>query len=360
MRVGLDISVTNFNEAGPARYSLELLRALRKRTGGDLELVALKAAGFRLPRPGLTRKLFVLYWEWVYCPLILPMRVRQLGLDLLHCTSPLPLGASLLDGRTRVVTTIHDVIPFLYPLWFGRVMGWRLRRWTRCALRASCHLIANSQYTKQSLSRYLGVPDERVTVIYLGWKTSSVAARHGDKSFLLTVGTLEPRKNLSTVLEAYRLLKSRLPAVPPLYVVGGHGWGHVRLKDQVERLGIADSVWMLGYVPDEELYSLYARAEMLIYPSLQEGFGLPPLEAMACGCPVITSNVSSLPEVVGEAGVLVNPLDPVQIADAMCRILLDKHYARELAQAGLARAREFSWERCAEETLTVYRRVLMA
>jgi glycosyltransferase involved in cell wall biosynthesis len=359
MRVGIDVSVTQFNKAGTARYSLELLKALQAQARDTLEVVELKAAPRqRFPAPGLARKLFVLYWEWLYAPLALPLLARNLKLDLLHCTAPLPLRPETWSRSLPVVTTLHDIFPVSHPEWFSTVMRLRLRRWIDQAIRSSQHVIVSSQFTKGQVSEYLKLPEPKMTVVYLGHSSAANATSAMTAPFLLTVGTLEPRKNLLITLEAYRQLRQTLPTAPPLVVVGQRGWGRVTVQDWLDKLGLAQHVRVLHFVPDEQLFGLYAQALALIYPSLAEGFGFPPLEAMACGCPVVVANTSSLPEVVGQAGLLVDPHNAPQIAEALRQILTDPALAERLREAGLVQAQRFTWERCARETRAVYRQVL--
>lgn len=358
IRIGVETSVTVFNNAGTGRYSSQLISALQSQRPKDIEFFEVKASQFvRVPKPGLSRKIFVAYWEFIYCTLLLPLQVRQLDLDLLHCTSPLPLPA-MKNVNTKVVTTILDVIPYSHPHWFSPIMRLRLQRWIRRSVTHSNHFIAISHFTKQSLRERLGVPESKITVTYLGKQIPGVVKPIMPGQFLLTVGTIEPRKNLITVLEAYSLLKQQLYSVPKLYIVGGKGWGDTKLTETIQRLNVTGEVELLGFVSDEALFQLYREAQMLIYPSLQEGFGMPPLEAMASGCPVITSNVSSLPEVVGEAGIMVDPYDTSALADAMATILCDDSLAQDLRRRGQQRARQFTWQRCVQETLSVYRKVL--
>jgi glycosyltransferase involved in cell wall biosynthesis len=179
-----------------------------------------------------------------------------------------------------------------------------------------------------------------------------------ESGYLLFVGTLEPRKNLVGLLSAYRLLVDRGETEVPLVVVGGRGWLYEDIFAQVQELELSDRVRFLHNVPDADLPALYNGAVLLAAPSFYEGFGLPSLEAMACGTPVVVSDRGSLPEVVGEAGVQVNPDDPEAIAAGLSKVLSDPDRRRRLAEAGLARAARFSWERAARETLEVYRRVL--
>ena len=351
--------MTSFDSAGTARYCQALVDSLRTHASNDIDLVELRATRrLRLPRPGLARKIFVAYWELIYCTRILPAQLRRHRIDLLHCTIPLPVHSALLETGTKIVTTVCDVIPFSHPEWFPRLMGLRLRRRMRRAVEGSQHLIAISNFTKWTLSHYLNVPDDRISVTHLGVNHPSTVARHDLGGPLLAVGTLEPRKNLAVVLEAYRLLRARLRVAPKLLIVGGQGWGNHTLRALIRRDELEGGVQSLGFVPDGELFALYQTARMLLYPSLQEGFGLPILEAMASGCPVITANTSSLPEVAGDAAILADPSDVPRLADAIHKLLTDDALARELSRKGLRRAALFSWERCARETIDVYRALL--
>lgn len=354
LRIGLEVSAAQFNAAGTARYSAELARALREGDFGGCEIVELRVGNLRLPEPGMARKLFVLWWEWVYCPLILPRRAQQLGLDLLHCTAPMPIPA-----HPRTVATLHDVIPLSHPHWFPAVMRWRLRRWIASVARAQ-HVLASSAFTRAEIVRCLSFEPARITVVPLGQRAAPPTPFQPDKCYFLAVGTLEPRKNLATTLRAYARLRKHWPAAPPLKVVGGQGWGRVRVEALLTELDLQNAVELMGHVSDERLWRLYAGAVCLVYPSLHEGFGFPPLEAMACGCPVIVANTGSLPEVVGEAGVRVDPLDVEAIAVAMQRLIEEPDMADDLRRKGRARAASFSWERCARETVAVYRRVVGA
>jgi alpha-1,3-rhamnosyl/mannosyltransferase len=176
---------------------------------------------------------------------------------------------------------------------------------------------------------------------------------------MLSVGTLEPRKNLARCIAAFASLPQALRAACPLVIAGGAGWGEA-LPPSAQSLVAAGELRLTGYVDASVLPYLYGGARLLAYPSIYEGFGLPPLEAMACGVPVIASNLSSLPEVVGDAGLLVDPADERAIAEAMRTLLEDPERASALARAGLERARGFSWRRCAEETLAVYRQAAVS
>lgn len=359
MRIGFDISTCAFNRAGNARYAHSLLAALQKKvTEESITLIPLALPErFQAYGAGMKRKGVTLFWEIIYAPLLLPALARYHRLDLLHLTSPTPLG----HVQCPVVTMIHDLIPILFPHWFPKIMGYRLRRWLHKAAQRTTHFVTNSDCTAHDLRKI--APTVPITTTYLGsWlsKQSEVKKAHfagNQKPYILSVGTLEPRKNLATVLDAYQHLHLQYEKVPDLVIVGASGW-LTDIKRRLGQLTITEHVKVMGFVSDSQLQRLYEQATMLVYPSLYEGFGIPPLEAMSSGCPVITSNVSSLPEVVGEAGILIDPTDANALADAMQNLLTDSAQASLLRQKGHQQAACFSWERCAQETLAVWQRLV--
>ena len=172
------------------------------------------------------------------------------------------------------------------------------------------------------------------------------------------MGTLEPRKNFQRLINAYQMVANSGQQTPRLVIIGGHGWGNEELGKVVRESGLDERVRLVGYVPDEDLPTLYRRAAVFVYPSLYEGFGLPPLEAMACGTPVVTSNISSIPEVVGEAAMLIDPYNTAEIAQAMASVLTNQGLRDTLRTSGLVRSRLFNWDKTARETLSLYREAI--
>jgi len=368
MRIALDISTCAFNRAGNARYAHSLLAALQKEvTEESITLIPLSLPDrFQAYGAGMKRKGVTLFWEMIYAPLLLPALVRYHAVDLLHLTSPTPIGKL----NCPVVTMIHDLIPILFPHWFPKIMGYRLRRWLHQAALVTTHFVTNSDSTARDLTKLALAPNVPITTTYLAsylakhatgatqnrLDTARLSEPTSNRPYILSVGTLEPRKNLATVLDAYQLLHRRLDDLPDLVIVGAKGWLN-HIETLTRQLGITERVKLMGFVSDSQLQSLYQQATMLVYPSLYEGFGIPPLEAMSCGCPVITSNLSSLPEVVGEAGILIDPLNAEALADAMQQLCTTPAYAAQLREMGYRQAARFSWARCAKETVNVYREV---
>jgi O-antigen biosynthesis alpha-1,3-rhamnosyltransferase len=266
------------------------------------------------------------------------------------------------------LTTMHDLSVLRYPQWHpADRVRWH-ERGLSLAVARSAHFVAVSEFTKGEMTKLLGVAPERVSVIHLGAREmfrprpagevcAWLAARKLPPRYLLYVGAIEPRKNLAGLVEAYAGLAVELRERYPLLIAGGRAWGAVNVEDVIRRHGVGGQVRLLGYQGDEALAVLYAGAAALVWPTFYEGFGLPPLEAMACGTPVIASASSSVPEVVGDAGLLIEPNDPAAIRGAMRAVLEDEGAAARLAEAGLRRAAEFSWERCAAAHAALYRKL---
>ncbi len=291
-----------------------------------------------------------------------PWAMRQAGVDLVH--EPAFVGPQA-SSRPCVIT-IHDLSFLFYPQSFRALNRLYLQLFTWLSVRRARRVIAVSESTKRDLVRCYGLSPDKIDVVYNGKDAAFRllpadqaagfrAERNLPERFILFVGTLEPRKNVVRLIEAY----SQLPGDrPPLMFVGGKGWLYDDVFARVEALDLTNEVCFVGYVPAEDLPWWYNAADLFVYPSLYEGFGLPPLEAMACGTPVVTSTASSLPEVVGDAALLVDPTDAEALAGAMQQVLADADLWNEKRAAGLARARDFSWRKTAQQTVASYRRAL--
>lgn len=268
------------------------------------------------------------------------------------------------------VLTVHDLIFERYPEHHTRRNSWFLRAAMPRFVAAATAIIAVSQHTRRDLVELYQAPAEKIHVVYEGVDdhfqpaTPTEIARvkqqySPDRPYLLMVGTLEPRKNHATALAALARLKAQ--GMPHrLLIVGGHGWLFEPIRHLVDDLQLAGDVVFTGYAPAQDLPPLYSGAACVLQPSLYEGFGFPVLEAMACGAPVVCSNVSSLPEVAGDAALLVDALDEAGLAAAVQTVLTDSALAARLSEKGRDQAGRFRWERCAAETVAVYRRVIGA
>jgi len=267
------------------------------------------------------------------------------------------------------VVTAHDLSWMLYPHTQPADRVANMNRYFPRSLGTAAHVITDAEFIRRQVMDVFGVAAERVTAIPLGARPvfharspadcAATLQRHGLEAdaYLLSVGTIEPRKNLRLTVEAYQGLAPALRQRFPLVIVGMRGWLHSPLERLLQPLVQAGEVRMLGYVHDTELAELYASCSAMIYPSIYEGFGLPPLEAMTSGAPVVVSNASTLPEVVGEAGILVDPNDDQGLCSVLRDLLQDPARRGALRKAGLQRASGFSWAQCARQTADVYRRV---
>lgn len=293
---------------------------------------------------------------------LLPWVARHEGLDLLHNMA----FVGPLASNCPFVITVHDLSFLFYQHSFRSLRRRYLQLFARMSLRRARRVIAVSESTKQDLVEIYDVSPAKIDVVHNGVDASyqplpadQVAAFRQQQGlperFVLFVGTLEPRKNVVRLIEAYaRLPKER----PPLVLVGGKGWFYDEIFRRVEALELSDEVHFSGFVPAEDLPLWYNAADLFVYPSIYEGFGLPPLEAMACGTAVITSTASSLPEVVGKAGKLVDPTDTEALASAMEEVLGDWELQVQMQAAGLVQAKGFSWKETAEKTVESYRHAL--
>lgn len=292
-------------------------------------------------------------------------RARRERFDIYHEPNILPLP---FDAPT--VVTVHDLswirFPQMHPIERVRAMD----KYFEPGLRRASLILTDSEFVRGELMEVFGIEAERVRAIPLGVEplfrpqsaneTLPVLGNYGlvHGQYLLTVGTLEPRKNLQVALRAFMQLPSALRQCYPLVVVGMKGWHNSELEGQMAPLIRAGEIRLLGYLSREDLATVIAGALTLIYPSVYEGFGLPPLEAMACGIPVIASNVSSLPEVVGDTGLLIDPHNAEAVAQAIQTLVLDADLRCDLSLKALARSKEFTWDRCVAQTIDAYRHVL--
>ncbi len=287
-------------------------------------------------------------------------------LDLLHGLAfAAPLGATC-----PTVITVHDLSFLRFPAAFRPFNRLYLSLVTRWSTQRAARVITVSESTRQDVIALCGVPAERVVAVpngvseqFVPAEPAAVAefrARAGlPERFILFLGTLEPRKNITGLLDAYALARETSPEpLPKLFIAGGKGWYYDTIFARVAELGLNGDVSFPGFVPGEELPWWYRAAEVFVYPSQFEGFGLPVLEAMACGTPVITSDASSLPEVAGDAAVLVRPEDTRSLVDALLCVLADPQQRAAMRMAGLHQAARFSWSRTATETIAVYRAAL--
>lgn len=292
---------------------------------------------------------------------ILPIKLWREKASLLYST--VPEGILNPFSKQKQIITVLDIIPAKYPQLHPK-MKYHYYYDLPMLLKNAKVVICISENTKKDVIDYYGVKDKPFRVIYPGYNKERfyprtkgvVSKKYGLKKYLLYVGDIRRYKNLERSLEAF----AKLNFSDLKFVIGGKEDRQLypRLKRKIENLSLKDQVIFLGYVSGEDLPQLYSEAETLIFPSLYEGFGLPPLEAMACGCPVVVSNAASLPEVCGDVGLYVDPYDTESIAEGIYKILRDRNLRATLIQKGLERAKLFSWQKAAKEVLEVFEEVL--
>ncbi len=365
--IGLDVSPLGETRTGIGRYTYELLDALwhdataptivavgnRRRDDAALPPGHADPATVRGPR-------FPSRAAWTFG--MLPLWLRQSGLDIFHGTSfYAPLGSGL-----PTVVTFHDMSAFVVPETHPALRVVRARAMLRHVASAASAIITPSEAARRDAIAWLGIRPDRVHVVpgapaacfrpIEPVLAAGVAARYAlEPGYFLALGTIEPRKNLGAAVDAVARLRDAGSPIR-LAIVGRLGWKSEPLLRRVARLDVGELVRFLGFVPDDHLPALMGAATALVYPSLYEGFGLPILEAMACGLPVITTATGATSEVAGGAAILIDPADPDAIASAM-RSALEPGARVRVGAAGLRRASEFSWERSARETLAIYRSV---
>jgi glycosyltransferase involved in cell wall biosynthesis len=373
MRVCIDISPAAHRKAGLGRHARELAeRAHRLDPANEYSVFTYQPSSGQVPAslahlPLLSVPLAAKPWRMSvllahYARI--PMDGLFPGVDLFHGTDHLLPRFR----RIRSVFTLHDLIPLLFPEFHLPLNRWFLNLMFPKFLSHADAIAAVSECTKRDAMRIYGVPEEKITIIYNGVDARFQPVHDADalrraraayslpEAYILYVGTIEPRKNLTRLLEAYRAL--RQAGYPhKLVIVGAKGWLYQPVFDKMAELGLESEVILPGYIADEDLPAVYTGSSLFVFPSLYEGFGIPPLEAMACGVPTLVSDTSSLPEVVGDAALQVSPTDVAAIRAGMERILTDPALARDLAARGPQRARLFTWEKAAEQLVALYRRL---
>lgn len=286
------------------------------------------------------------------------------NLDVVHTTSPMSRIPASYRGKT--IVTINNVAAFKTPDAFPRLSVMKHKAVLKFMVSKADKVIAVSQSIKKDLKDALDCPEEKISVIYSGFdkrfsenqsaQKEKVMQKFGleNKKYILFLGTLEPAKNITRLLEAFKIFKEKRQDYK-LVLAGKNGWLSAEYRQMVKDLEIEEDVVFTGYVVGDEIGSLFAQADFFILPSLYEGFGTTVLEAFASGTPAIVSNVSSIPEIAGEAAEFVNPLDAQNIADAMLKLAADENLKQSLREKGKKQVENFNWEKCARETLEVYK-----
>ena len=371
MKIAIDVRTVTPVRSGVGNYVLHLLKGLYNVAPKEEFFLVGQPANLEVigddASPGLAHQTSISHeshpvgdlWEHFHLPRVL----KENRVEVMHGPATL---VPLLPAGYATVVTIHDLVAFLFPETIPRKYALYMR-WliTRVVKRAD-RIISVSENTKQDLIQVLGVTPDKVTVVHEAAQPGftpvrdqemldKVARRYGiEDPFVYHVGNIEPRKNLVRLIRAFLLMRSRSKRKVRLVITGQKGWLTGRLFKALDGKDLHEDVIFTGYVPHQDLPLLMNAAEVFVFPSLYEGFGLPALEAMRCGTPVVTSNISSLPEIVGRAAVLVDPYNEESIAEGLQSVVEDADLRKELSRKGLAQAELFSWERAARETLAVY------
>jgi glycosyltransferase involved in cell wall biosynthesis len=375
VKIGIDCQFCGI-PTGIGQYTYHLVAGLSRCIPPEMKLTALVGRNRVDAVPASTAKLITfppsnrVIWANVYAPWV----IYREHLDLYHAVDNLSVPLFWPKGKTRYVLTVHDLIPILFPEGVKRHHAYYFRMAIGRLLKLADAVIVDSVYTRDRIAERSHRSADKINVIYPGVDTARfkifsdrsmtrpVRAQYniGDAPYLLYVGNIEPRKNVSAIISAYaEVLKTRELKPKPRLVIAGSDSG---LCNDVfalpARLGVSQDVSFIGPVSYDDLPLLYADAALFLFPSLHEGFGLPVLEAMACGTPVITSNVTSLPEIAGDAAITVDPTKTGELSDAVACVLSHESFAQKLREKGLERASQFTWAETARRTLQVYERVL--
>jgi glycosyltransferase involved in cell wall biosynthesis len=376
MNIGIDIrSLLEKERSGVGEYTYQILDALfriGRNNNYFLFYNSWKAADDLLPAEwkkfgnvhfcgfSWPNKLLNFCFKFLKWPKIDKMMMSAGKLDLFFIPN---LNFVALSRGIRKIITVHDLSFLRYPRFFS----WKRRLWhwfvnPKKLIRGADKIIVVSENTKKDVTELCGVAAEKIKVVYSGVSQESII--HNSESiikkynlpdnFILFLGTLEPRKNIEGLIRAFEIFKTVENSGYKLVIVGPRGWLYKKILERAENSPARDDIKFINYISPEEKFSFYKLAKLFVYPSFYEGFGFPPLEAAAAGTPVIVSSVSSLPEVIGEAALMVDPNNPAEMAKIMAECLTDENLRAILIEKGKAQAEKFSWQKCAEETQDIF------
>ena len=376
-RIAVDYTAAYEQGAGIGRITREVVAALAQLDHNTNYRVFVAGATLQAlgqpPAPNFVWKPTRINPRWlarIWHRLHVPLHIEQFvgDIDLFHATDfVLPPTRS----STKTILTVHDLSFVHVPEAAPPSLVKYLNRVVPLSCDRADHIIADSYATRDDLIALYGITPDKITVIWSGVEERFKRITSPEKltevrnkyqipqaTCALSVGTVQPRKNYSRVVQAIAKLRQQGQHDIQLIIAGGKGWMEDELHRTITETQMNAVVHLIGYVDDEDLPALYSLSDCFVAPSLYEGFGIPLIEAMACGTPVVTSNVSSLPEVAGDAAITVNPRDVNELANAMQSILTDANIANDLVRKGLERAKEFTWERAARQLQSVYANVL--
>lgn len=351
MKIGIDIQTTLGQKTGFGFYVDNLVKHLKKYNHTNI---------YKLYKPTSPKDFNAPQRFW-WDQFVFPNMVKTDQVDILHQ----PCFSAPVFYKGKIVVTIHDLIAIKFgqdiPFYSRQFFG----KWMPFSYRYADRIIAISEHTKKDIIKILKIPKEKIRVIYEAAdeackyipdklkieKTKTKYDIYGD--YLIHIGTINPRKNLEFLIKVFSKVVKTYPKIK-LVITGKKGWYYEGLFKLVKKLGLQNKVVFTGYIEDEEKPILYTGAKIFLFPSLYEGFGLPILESMACRTPVISSNTSSLPELVGDAGILLDPKDKIKWVKTIKKILSNQLFSQKLIEASIYQLKKFSWDRCAKETIKVY------
>ena len=367
MRIGLNAQILTDGRTGVTRYAQNVIRLMPK-IGQNHEFVIFgnspdlkyeeKNVIFVPTSNMINSSVKRIFWEQT----ILPQLAKKWRIDLMFFPDH---TSSLWSTKIAQAIVLHDLAPFAMPETFNSIRRLYKQRAIAHSIQAAKVILADSYATKAEALRYFPGIDRKINVVHLGLECSiervtnqevlsTIRKRYAlQDPFLLFVGTLEARKNVLQIIKAFAQGRRIFGWKHTLVLAGTRGYGYQDIKRTIIEEHVQTNVILTGYIRDEDLSSLYSLADIFIYPSLYEGFGFPPLEAMKCGCPVIVSNTTSMPEVVGDAGLYIDPYDETSITTQINCLIQDDFLKRNLIQKGKERSMQFTWEKTVKNTLDV-------
>jgi len=367
LRIAIDAHSVGTGLGGNESYATNLVEALAEVDQSNEYTIYVTRpsarARFENRWPNFSVKSTLPHTPLIRIPLILSRELRKNPVDVLHVQFTAPPLAPC-----PVVVSIHDLSFEHLPQTFKRRSRMQLRMTVPRSARLAAQVLTLSEYVRRDVVDTYDIGADKVTAVTIASprhfapvtdqaELQRIKQKYGiDGEYILSVGAIQPRKNLPRLLEAYSSLRRSQPdaKLPRLMLVGKSAWLYDETLKKISELGLADSVTLTGYIPEEDLPALYSGTTCFVYPSYYEGFGLPPLEAMKCGAPAIVGNTTSLPEVVGDAALLVNPFEVGELAAAIWKVVKDSALRDALIAAGLKRAQLFDWRETARKTLAVY------
>ncbi|MDA1060340.1 MAG: glycosyltransferase family 1 protein [bacterium] len=361
MKIAIDIRTAGGEKAGKGWYTFHIVQNLL-RLDRDNEYILYAKEGIAGFQQFKNARLKLIHGKGLFWHNKVISDVKREGVDIFFAPSSY-ITPALLPHHIKTIVTVHDLVAFLFPNRHNKKAVILEKLFLKRALKRADHIITVSQNTKKDILNKFKYERDKIDTVYCSagddFKpvekdslTSFIAKTNLPKNFFLAVGTLEPRKNYTNLIKAFAKFREKHPSYH-LIIVGKEGWEFQDIYDEIRENQITKKVHILGYLSGKSLVGLYNLAKGLVFPSLYEGFGIPPLEAMKSGCPVIASYSSSIPEVVGDSALLINPENPIEIANAMLKLANSEELCEKLRNKGLAQSRKFSWENSAKKLLEI-------